>query len=410
MTRATRWLALLVATLLSLFAASRIYGLMQADASLQSGDADAVVRWRADDPRGLLLRAEAQLAAKSLQGAESTARHLLQVSPTDGRGYRVLAQVAQEQGQSKHARILFGIAARRAPRDLPARAWLAQDALLRGDYQGALVQIDAVLTMSPGAGSSTFPVLIKLAEDPAFATSLAQSLRAKPTWRPSLMAALAAPDTGSSIANDLVLGALQRNGGLDQIESAAWLEALLRQGRWGEAHARWASPIVASGQRLAPLFNGDFGQDPAGSGFDWRRATVPGVIVDFEPMAGLQGRAAHLRFLGRRVSGSLLVHPLLLSPGKHRLAWRERSDALRGDTGIEWRLVCAGSADVLARSEAMTGSVAWRSRDLYFEIPQTGCPGLWLSLAPAGTADTGQILSGHLWVGQVELLPLRSPR
>lgn len=410
MTRASHWLALVIATLLSLFAASRIYGLMQADAALQNDDADAVLRWRPDDPRGLLLRAQAQVAAQDLQGAASTARRLLQVSPTDGRGYRILAQVAQGQGQPDHARVLFGIAARRAPRDLPARAWLAQNALLRGDYPGALVQIDAVLTMSPGAGSSTLPVLVKLAEDPGFATSLAQALRAKPTWRPSLMAALAAPQTGSPIANDLVLAALQRNGGLDQAESAAWLESLMRQGRWGEAHARWAGPIVASGQRLMPLFNGDFAQDPAGSGFDWRRAPVPGVIVDFESVAGLDGRAAHLRFLGRRVSGALLVHPLLLSPGRHRLAWRERSDALRGDTGIEWHLVCAGSAEVLARSEAMSGSVEWRSRDVYFDVPQNDCPGLWLSLAPSGAVDAGQVLSGHLWVGQVELATLPKTR
>jgi len=168
----------------------RIVGLMNAEAAMARGDIATVLRWRPDHAEALLRKAEAQLAAKDLAAAMVSARRLLEADPMDGRGYRVLAQVEAAQERKDQARTLFRIAARRAPRDLPARAWLAQDALERNDPDDALVQIDAVLTLSPGTGTTVFPVLVKLSADPAFADALADVLRREPAWRGGMLAAL----------------------------------------------------------------------------------------------------------------------------------------------------------------------------------------------------------------------------
>ncbi len=64
-----------------------------------------------------------------MTGAEDFARRQLQAAPVDGRGYRVLAQVAVARGQMPRALQLYKIAAKRSPRDVAARAWLAQHAL-----------------------------------------------------------------------------------------------------------------------------------------------------------------------------------------------------------------------------------------------------------------------------------------
>lgn len=400
MTRATRGVLLVAVLLMLSFGGWRIVGLMQADAALAKGDAAGALRWRPDHAEALLRQAEAQLAAKQGDAAAASARQLLQAAPMDGRGYRLLAQQAAGEGDAARARALYRIAARRAPGDLPSRAWLAQDALERGDPADALVQIDAVLTLSPRASASVFPVLAKLAADPAFADALAEVLQRRPPWRAGMLAALHGAGADDRAAADQVLGALQRKGGFDADETSAWIEALLRAGRWGEAHARWASPLVATGKPLPLLFNGDFARDPSGTGFDWRLPPTAGVITTYEAdQAG--GRALRARFLGRRVAGAFLEHRLLLAPGEYRLRHRIRSDALRSDNGLAWNIACEGQATPLAQGTPISGSRGWHVVEIPFTVPAQACPGLWLRLGTAGKLGAGQLVSGDLWVAAV---------
>ena len=377
----------------------RIVETMQADAAIDRSDPRTALRWRPENPQALLLQAEAKLAARDLGAAEALARRQLQAAPVDGRGYRVLAQVAAARGQPDRAHTLFRIAARRAPRDVPARAWLAQYALEQGRPAEALTQIDAVLTLSPGAGRRIYPVLVQLAADPTFATVLADTLAKRPVWRNSMLKALRAPKGGDPVAADRVLAVLQRKGGLAPGEFDAWIEALMQQGRWSEAHARWAAPQLAAGRRLPLLFNGDFEAAPLGTGFDWRMRQVPGVLTQIEPAR--DGGSLHLRFLGRRVAQPPLGHALLLGPGDYTLLWRERSDALRANTGIRWILACADARTVLVRSDPLRGSHAWRSRTSAFTVPRDGCPGQWLRLGTAGA----QVVAGDAWFAGVRVVP-----
>lgn len=398
--------ALMAATLTVLaFAGWRILTLMQADAAVARGDVAAALRWRPQHPEALLGQATRQLAAGDLDGASASARRVLQVEPAEGRGYRVLAQVAAARKQPQQARDLFRIAARRAPRDLPTRAWLAQDALQRGDRVEALVQIDRVLRLSPGAAGTVYPVLVQLAGDQAFVEALGETLASRPPWRAGLLAALRHPSTGNPANADAVLGALQRRGGLDAEESAAWIETLLRDGRWGEAHARWAAPLVAAGRPLPLLYNGDFAQAPSGRGFDWRQPPVAGAILQYEPASGA-GRILHARFLGRRIAGPLLEHALLLAPGEYTLGFRRRYDGLRSDNGLQWTVACAGGdrPQLLARSQALAGSRGWQAEQVAFTVPASGCQGQWLRLGNAGSAGAGQLVSGDLWLDAVQVV------
>lgn len=397
MTREFRSVVPVAVLLVALFGGWRIIGLMQADVALTRGDIAGALRWRPDHVEALLRQAEAKLAAKDLTAAAANARRLLESAPMDGRGYRMLAQVAAADGRKDEARGLYRIAARRAPRDRPTRAWLAQDALERGDPADALVQIDAVLTLSPGAGANVFPVLAKLAANPDFAEALADLLRRGPTWRAGMLAALHQAKAEDRDAADQVLDALRRKGGFTPEETTAWIEALLREGRWGQAYARWAAPFVAGGNPLPLLFNGNFAQTPSGSGFDWRLPAVPGVIVTFEPDQGV-GRVLRARFLGRRVAGAFLEHRLLLAPGHYRFRHRLRIDALRSDNGLGWRVVCEGQASPLAQGQPIAGTRGWHAVDLEFTVPVQDCPGQWVQLGNAGATSAGQLVNGDLWL------------
>lgn len=395
---AVRWVVLAAVLGVMVIAGWRITHGMLADAALAGGDINTALGWDGDHPEALLRQAEAQLANAQLDAAAATARHLLQVAPTDGRGYRILAQVAVAQKQPAQALPLFQIAARRAPRDLPARAWLAQHALEQGDVHAAIEQIDKVLTLSPTSGSRIYPVLLTLAKNPEFAEALADALQRNPPWRANMLAALRKAGPDDLGAASQVMGALQTKGGMDPAETTALINSLLSSGRWGEAHARWAAPLVAEGQPLPILYNGDFGQEPAGSGFDWRMPATPGVIQDFEQGQGA-GRTLHLRFLGRRVASVFLEHPLFLAPGSYNFRFRQRSDALRSENGISWTLACAASQQTpLAESQALNGSRQWSQGELRFVVPADGCQGQWLRLGNAKGATIGQLLGGDAWI------------
>lgn len=386
----------------------RVLGQLQAE-RYASTDPVRALRWRADDPHALLALAEQQLDNGRLDDAKATARRLLAREPLQGEAFRVLAEASERSGDPAGALRLYRIAAKRAPRDQAARMWLARHALQQGDHREALVQIDALLRVSPRRAGALYPALVQLAQDPAFAEALAQALARDPPWRAGLMARLRDPRRGNPRAAGLVMQALQARGALAEDDYARWLDSLMAQGRWGEAYARWAGRAVKIDGRLPPLYNGDFVLEPSNAGFDWRIRRVPGVLLQFEPVAGQPGQAAYFQFLGRRIPSAGLEQPLLLGPGRYRLDFQVRAQALRSEMGLEWQLVCAGSARVIASSDAIDGNLAWRRMAMDVVIPEAGCPGQWLRLVNPVPAGPAQRLEGQLWVANMRMQRLSGP-
>lgn len=403
MSTGVRWAVVVGVLLAALFAAWRVAGVIRSDAALDAGDAPTALRVRPHNPEALLRQAAGLRAQGDLDGAEQAARSLLRTSPADGRGYRVLAQVAEARGDKALASRLFAVAARRAPRDLEARAWLAQEALDKRDASAALEHIDRVLVYAPGAGARLYPLLGALSADPGFADELSRRLAARPAWRSGLLGALQANRAKDPGAIDRVLSGLQRHGGLDAAEFDAWIESMMQQGRWGEAHARWASRQMEAGARIPLLFNGDFAADPSGSGFDWRLRRTAGLLAAVERADGR--RALRLQFMGRRVApGALAEHALLLPPGSYVLEWRERTEALRAGAGLGWQVACAEQGTVLEQAPPTDGTRPWRERSLAFTVPTTGCQGQWLRLGSPGGASAGQMLAGEAWYAGLRIV------
>ena len=387
-----------------LFAGWRVIGQMQAERYAQT-EPERALRWRPNDPRALLALAERQLAQGDAPAAQATARRLLAHEPLQGEAFRILAAASDKQGDRAQAFRLYRIAARRAPRDVPTRAWLAQRYLEQGDYAQALEQIDNLLRMSPQKIRAVTPVLVQLAQDPAFAEALAGTLRSGPPWRNRVLAALRDPRSGNPLAAGQVMQALQANDGLSKDEYMRWLDSLMAQGRWGEAYARWAGRAAKPDGRLPLLYNGDFAQMPSDTGFDWRRRRVPGVLLQFEPAAGSGGQIAYLQFIGRRIPSAGLEQALMLSPGRYRLSMRVRAQALRSEMGLQWQVICVGPVRVAERSDPIEGSFGWRETAMDFVIPPTGCPGQWLRLVNPVPSGAGQQVAGQLWLTAFTLAP-----
>lgn len=384
------------------FAGWRVFGQLQAE-RLAAGEPERALAWRPHDPRALLVLAERQLAQGKPAPAQATARKLLRSEPLQGQAFRLLAEAASREGRQADALALYRIAARRAPRDMPARVWLTQYDLDHGNYPQALEQIDRILRMSPQRVLRIGPLLARLAQDPEFADALADALQANPPWRQGVLTALRDPQTGDRQAEGRVMQSLRARGGLSQEEYFAWLDSLIAQGRWGEAYARWAGVAVVPGETLPLVYNGDFARTPSGAGFDWRWRRVPGVLIAFEQVAGTRGTAAYLRFLDRQVADAGLEHPLLLQPGQYRLRMRMRAQGLRSALGLHWQVVCEGGAIVVAQGRGVDGSFGWRSDDSDLVIPPEGCLGQWLRLVNPVQAGAAQQVGGELWVDDVAI-------
>ena len=387
---------LLIASLgiLAVVSGWRIVAHSRADAALDRGDVEAALAVLPTHPDALAARAEHQAAAGDLDAAANTAQSLARAAPLDGRAWRIQAQARAATGDTDQARELYAKAIALSPRDLPARAWLADDLLARGQYSQALVHIDRLLDTAPQTRGPLLEVLVQLSADPDFADALVPVLARPPQWRGAYLQRLQrAPDTQVAAG---MMAALAAEGGLSRAEDAAWVDELMRRGQWGQAYAHWAGSL-RPGARLSPVFNPDFELSPSGSGFDWRIRPLPGQTVSIEHgVAGAQGAVAALEFRRRPAAVAGLEQALLLAPGQHTLKVRQRTDQLRSDAGLEWIVACSDGR-VLGRSERFGGSADWHTLNTPVQVPED-CPGQWLRLRNPAPTERTRVTEGRLWI------------
>jgi tetratricopeptide (TPR) repeat protein len=375
----------------------------RADALAQV-DPQAALRLDPAHPQALLRAAIRQLRDGENVTAIATARRLLSIEPAQGEAFAVVARAAIARGDDNAASLL-SIAARRAPSDSAIRGQSAAAELRAGDLTSAMHQIDALLRLS-AATPQIYQGMATQAEDPKFAEALADTLATEPGWRHGFMSYLGAK--GTPRAFDRVNAALLRRGELNSDESERWLDRMFRDGRWGQAYAYWIGMLKPMPPSLPLAYNGGFEELPSNIGFDWHKVRVPGVATELGLDAGASGtKAAHFRFLGLRAAGGDMRLPLLLAPGRYRLAVRARAEYLRSDQGLHWKIRCANGQEIAA-TEPLADSFQWRQIQVEFEVPATQCPGQWLALENPAIAGPAQQVSGDLWTDDIRVIPLHT--
>lgn len=396
--------SLLVAVLLAGVAGWRIVVTSTADRLAEEAPQRAI-RWDAHDPAPLLQLASERLAKGESKIAAATAREVLRIAPLQAEAFVLLARAADAM-HAAGARALFDIAVRRAPRDQYARAWMIGTQLNDADYSAALANIDKLLRFASPRSEIFVPIMVQLADKPAFATALVHTLLGNPPWRNELLSQLLSK--GSHAAADAVYSSLQSQHGLNEAETGAWLARLMQAGIWGEAYSRWASGLqLPPGTALPLIHDGGFEAPATGIGFDWRIPGAPGVLI--EPVMTADGRAEQVTFMGRRAPEINFAQTLMLAPGAYRLKFRARSLDVRSDKGIEWAVSCHGSEAPLATSESMQATFDWKTLDLTFVVPPEECPAQELALINPGADGSGKIVSGTLWFDDFTLTPVANP-
>lgn len=397
--RRTLALRLLIVVLLAVLG-WRAFTLGMADAVALSAPAEAL-QWRRNHPAALFILSEQQVKIpESHESARESALSSLRTYPFNGRAYRVLAQIADAEKNSKLAYGLYQKAELYSPRDLETRAALLNHALLGNQVEAAVYQLDMLLRVQPYLQSQLMPVIGELAAMPAAHDPLIHALGKNPPWRLHTIKYLFGQEKAAERYAVFVNRLAQSKAGISDDEQQAWLGALNQGKQWSLAYLSWAVNLPAeSQQELGNIFNGSFENEPLGSEFDWQFVPVPGASMDRSFREGVKGeKALRVQFGDRRVPFNHVSQTLVLTAGSYRLSGQGLTQDLVTERGLVWDIQCLGGGPNLAVSEPWQGGrQQWQRFSIEFEVPSSNCEAQSLILKLPARVPAEQQISGAIW-------------
>jgi hypothetical protein len=364
---------------------------------------DAALAAKLDTGNAAAVLALAKHAADGAPELRAQARGVvlgvLATRPADGRLFRALARLDPDDTASTRRR--WHAAAALRPADVEALAWLADDAIARGDLAAALDHCDAVLRVSPGQAQNLFPILAQWLQTGASTVALARTLERRPPWRRSFMEYLGRKGVESSLYPIAeVVQALRRSAAPVQPDEARDLvNRLAHDGDFERAYLLWLSVAPPLRENVGMLYNGGLEMPASGAVFDWTLRSTPGVAVAVEDGGLAHGKVLRLRFGGARVDEIGVAQTLLLPPGGYRVFGKVRSQDLSSAQSLEWRVHCLSrpSRLVAVAPVVLERDHGWSDFALDLDVPADECPAQLLQLAARARAAAGRTVSGTVW-------------
>lgn len=364
------------------------------------------LRWRDDRSTAWYQRGLASSASEPL-AAERSFQAAAWANPTDALVYLALAELWVRSGRRAAAVGLVDIADILGPLRSPALARSAEFWLGQQRPDRALARWAMLLRTRPETTTQLFPLLLRLAEDPATQRLLQPLLADPPEWWDGFFSYAAA----NARQVETVIFLHQRRS-RDKAPSSAgeqrvFLDRLWKEERWLEAYLAWLNGLDERQQQgLGNLYNGGFELPVTGVGFDWRISSPRGALVEITETYGTRGgKALHVAFNGQRVRFQHVQQPLYLEPGTYRLQGRVRPDGLRAERGLRWAVRCAGSdARLLAESDSFLGTDDWQVFATNFTVPEANCPAQMLRLELQGQAELDFEAWGGIWFDDLTIV------
>jgi hypothetical protein len=339
-------------------------------------------------------RTMGKLDAVSLAPTEQVAgaREVLEARPIDGRAYRAIALA---QGRSG----LLETANARWPRDVLARATLADRALAEGDAATGLAHLDALLRIAPGTRAEILPLLMPYLHDVRVRAALVERMAGDPPWHGDLLAALRRDTTDAADA-ERFLSELAQRVKPTHADLQARVELLDRAGRTPEARTLWLSTLAPDDRAAASLvFDGGFERPDVRDGFGWHIDDVPGATVGYDSLLPRSGAAAlSIEFEDRAVRFAAVRQRLALAAGRYRMTVAARNE-VDNERPFELRIDCRGR-DPIARVALDAGRADWTTHETRFEVP-ADCTHQTLVLAHTARSLAERRLRGRLLIDDV---------
>lgn len=146
---------------------------------------DVAVKLMPIDSLAVSYRAEQLLTSgQSTTQVAELARKALRLQAINPTAFQILGLVATAGGDARSGRTLIAQAQRQSRREAPTQFWLIEDAVQRGDVNGALVHYDIVLRTKQSTHETLFPILRDALKEPTIRAALARYYHTDVIWAP----------------------------------------------------------------------------------------------------------------------------------------------------------------------------------------------------------------------------------
>lgn len=328
--------------------------------------------------------------------AAKIARQALLDDPTAADALTVLAFQAQLRGERDKADNIFRYSTALSRRELRPRLWAIEEAVNRGDIDGALRHYDVALRTSRDAGPMLYPTLGAAMAEPRIRAGFLAVLATNPGWKDEFFDHVARRRISpEGLAALLVEG---RSIDLKVTEDARVqiIDALIISGKTDQAWSLYRE--MRKGASRDQSRDPNFALDAASrSAFDWRAGEDSrlGAAILKDGAAGAIDFAAP-----PDSSGVLAQQSQLLAPGRYRLHGRSRGIDQSASALPYWTLVCANGRE-LGRIQVPNSATSGGRFSGSFRVPQ-GCVVQHLQLVARPSSNvmglSGQILEVRLKV------------
>lgn len=366
--------------------------------------------WRSDGASRYLEAAKAALAATppTPDVASAQAKDALKVSPMNVSALDVLADAANAQGDATAVGTYRNLILRRTVRDLDSLRWEIDELLKQKNYQQLVLTADALLRIDSkqSYGRYAIGVLVLLTQVDEARSLLLDRLRLGPSWGRPFLNALAT--YGDVDMFPTMMGEL--NSGVPERVDVGWapyMDRLMKTGDSRKAYATFAALLPPDQlTELGYVFNGSFESAPSGLLFDWNLVPTRGVDIGIVSDQAADGQnSLSVTFGGAPTAFQNVRETLILDPGDYHLSGMVKTQDLKTERGLTWRIYCFGGnrSGLLAQSPFFSGTSDWSPFKVAFTVPATGCDYQSLQLElPARIAAERQI-KGQIWVDKLEI-------
>lgn len=324
---------------------------------------------------GKLAEHEQELAFVSKSDADpaETAKLALRQDPTSVESLTVLALKAQAAGQLEKVRALFSHSRELSRRELQTHLWAIEEAVSRGDINGALRQYDMALRTSRRAPDMLFPILTSSLAEPSVRASMVKLLAEEPVWNEAFFS-FASRRSATPEATAAFFQQIEKAGGKIAItDKAAVVDAMANSGEVDTAWKYYASYNKGAERwRSRDARFSTVLEQP--SVFDWQALSTTGVFATLQPAAD----GGSVEFSASPGSGGrVLQQRQMLAPGTYRLiAEMSEIDGV-AQSKPYWTLICDKTGE-LGRIEFDNGPDKQRVTGS-FTVP-SGCDSQTLAL------------------------------
>ena len=328
----------------------------------------------------------------------------LVIDPLPSRAYRLLGQIAENEGLAEKAETLMLAAARHSLSEDFAVDWIMRKSFERKNYPIAAYYADALLSSGAVGLVYTMPFFARMMESSTGKQEIEKLLAANPGWRHGFIDLLGSYVTDARAPLYLLLSLKDTPAPATGEELNAYQSFLFQHKLYALAYYAWRQFLPP--EQLADtgyLFNGDFEVKPSGSPFDWQAPAGVNVVVDFASRSeSALDHALVAEFGPGRVEFPGVYQSILLPPGAYSFRGSFKGEVV-GRRGVLWDISCRDGAS-LGHSEMLVGSFPdWRALEFSFVVPDSGFAAQLVKLKLGARSPAEQLVSGAIWFDELSI-------